>query len=160
MLAAAVVVPGFQTNLEKSCFVLCQLVSKGRVPLLCLNDVISAVLRGGPRRRVGWLLLQAFYQCRLSAGSHTGENEDCLVIHVFIYMSHFTFIHSFIHDYLVEVFIFFGHCVSVVCRCFPASPVAAGADGPHEERGLRRLVRPVWRHKAGMFGMIEYLLPG
>ncbi|CAM9271316.1 unnamed protein product [Lampetra planeri] len=61
--------------MEKSCFILCQLVSKGQVPLLCLNDVISGVLRGWPSRRVGWLLLQAFYQCRLSAGSNTGVSQ-------------------------------------------------------------------------------------
>ncbi|KAK7910251.1 hypothetical protein WMY93_014935 [Mugilogobius chulae] len=64
-----------ETQMEKSCFVLCYLTSQGRVPLLGLNDVISGVLRGWPRRRVDWLLQQTFYQCRLAASAHTGVTK-------------------------------------------------------------------------------------
>uniref|UniRef100_A0A8C9XL92 Focadhesin n=1 Tax=Sander lucioperca TaxID=283035 RepID=A0A8C9XL92_SANLU len=57
---------------RKTCFVLAYLTSQGRVPLLGLNDVIAGVLRGWPSRRVGWLLLQTFYQCRLATNPNTG----------------------------------------------------------------------------------------
>ncbi|XP_023119509.2 focadhesin isoform X1 [Amphiprion ocellaris] len=62
-------------QMEKTCFVLAYLTSRGRVPLLCLNDVISGVLHGWPSHRVGWLLLQTFYQCRLAASSNTGVSK-------------------------------------------------------------------------------------
>uniref|UniRef100_A0A667XPB0 Focadhesin n=1 Tax=Myripristis murdjan TaxID=586833 RepID=A0A667XPB0_9TELE len=45
------------------------------IPLLSLNDVIAAVLRGWPSHRVGWLLLQTFYQCRLAASPNTGVSK-------------------------------------------------------------------------------------
>ncbi|XP_077445781.1 focadhesin isoform X2 [Stigmatopora argus] len=61
-----------ETQMEKSCFVLAYLVSRGRIPLLGFNDIIAGVLRGWPGRRVGWLLLQTFYQCRLAASDNTG----------------------------------------------------------------------------------------
>lgn len=59
--------------MEKTCFVLAYLTSQGRVPLLGLNDVIAGVLQGWPQRRVGWLLLQTFYQCRLATNPNTGQ---------------------------------------------------------------------------------------
>uniref|UniRef100_A0A669B4I4 Focadhesin n=1 Tax=Oreochromis niloticus TaxID=8128 RepID=A0A669B4I4_ORENI len=61
-----------ETQMEKTCFILAYLTSQGRVPLLSLNDVIAGVLRGWPSRRVGWLLLQTFYQCRLATSINTG----------------------------------------------------------------------------------------
>uniref|UniRef100_A0A3Q3MEQ0 Focadhesin n=1 Tax=Labrus bergylta TaxID=56723 RepID=A0A3Q3MEQ0_9LABR len=61
-----------ETQMEKTCFVLCYLTSQGRVPLLSLNDIIAGVLRGWPSSRVGWLLLQTFYQCRLATNANTG----------------------------------------------------------------------------------------
>uniref|UniRef100_A0A8C9XPL8 Focadhesin n=1 Tax=Sander lucioperca TaxID=283035 RepID=A0A8C9XPL8_SANLU len=61
-----------EVHMEKTCFVLAYLTSQGRVPLLGLNDVIAGVLRGWPSRRVGWLLLQTFYQCRLATNPNTG----------------------------------------------------------------------------------------
>lgn len=61
--------------MEKTCFILAYLTSQGRVPLLGLNDVIAGVLRGWPSRKVGWLLLQTFYQCRLAANANTGQVE-------------------------------------------------------------------------------------
>uniref|UniRef100_UPI003AB0ACCF focadhesin n=1 Tax=Centroberyx gerrardi TaxID=166262 RepID=UPI003AB0ACCF len=64
-----------EAEMEKTCFVLAYLTSQGRVPLLGLNDVIAAVLRGWPSRRVGWLLLQTFYQCRLAASPNTGVSK-------------------------------------------------------------------------------------
>ncbi|KAK2852047.1 hypothetical protein Q5P01_008323 [Channa striata] len=64
-----------EAQMEKSCFILAYLTSHGRVPLLGLNDVIAGVLCGWPSRRVGWLLLQTFYQCRLAAGSITGVSK-------------------------------------------------------------------------------------
>ncbi|KAA8579271.1 hypothetical protein FQN60_017487 [Etheostoma spectabile] len=65
-----------QAHMEKTCFVLAYLTSQGRVPLLGLNDVIAGVLRGWPSRRVGWLLLQVFYQCRLATNPNTGEARN------------------------------------------------------------------------------------
>ncbi|XP_038155293.1 focadhesin [Cyprinodon tularosa] len=64
-----------QAQMEKTCFVLAYLTSQGRVPLLSLNDVIGGVLRGWPGCRVGWILLQALYQCRLAAGAATGVSK-------------------------------------------------------------------------------------
>ncbi|XP_062239752.1 focadhesin [Platichthys flesus] len=64
-----------ESQMEKTCFVLAYLTSQGRVPLLGLNDIITGVLRGWPSRRVGWLLLQTFYQCRLASGSNTGVSK-------------------------------------------------------------------------------------
>lgn len=61
-----------EAQMEKTCFILAYITSQGRVPLLGLNDVIAGVLRGWPSHRVGWLLLQTFYQCRLATSSNTG----------------------------------------------------------------------------------------
>nr|XP_046235770.1 focadhesin isoform X2 [Scatophagus argus]XP_046235771.1 focadhesin isoform X2 [Scatophagus argus] len=61
-----------ETQMEKTCFILAYLTSQGRVPLLGLNDVIAGVLRGWPSHKVGWLLMQSFYQCRLSTNPNTG----------------------------------------------------------------------------------------
>ncbi|XP_068616059.1 focadhesin-like, partial [Brachionichthys hirsutus] len=62
-------------QIEKSCFILAYLTSQGRVPLLGLNDVISGVLGGWLSSSVGWLFLQAFYQCRLASSSNTGVSK-------------------------------------------------------------------------------------
>uniref|UniRef100_A0A665V3H8 Focadhesin n=1 Tax=Echeneis naucrates TaxID=173247 RepID=A0A665V3H8_ECHNA len=59
-------------QMEKTCFVLAYLASQGRVPLLALNDIIAGVLRGWPSHRVGWILLQMFYQCRFASNANTG----------------------------------------------------------------------------------------
>lgn len=68
--------------MEKTCFVLAYLTSQGRVPLLGLNDIIAGVLRGWPSCRVGWLLLQSFYQCRLATNTNTGqERRVTLLLH-------------------------------------------------------------------------------
>ncbi|XP_034532394.1 focadhesin [Notolabrus celidotus] len=61
-----------ETQMEKTCFILSYLTSQGRVPLLSLNDIIAGVLRGWSSSKVGWLLLQTFYQCRLAANANTG----------------------------------------------------------------------------------------
>ncbi|KAM3857392.1 focadhesin [Diretmus argenteus] len=64
-----------EAEMEKTSFVLAYLTSQGRVPLLGLNDIIGAVLRGWPSRRVGWLLLQTFYQCRMATNPNTGVTK-------------------------------------------------------------------------------------
>ncbi|XP_035531603.1 focadhesin [Morone saxatilis] len=64
-----------EAQMEKTCFILAYLTAQGRVPLLGLNDIIAGVLRGWPSRRVGWLLMQTFYQCRLAASSNTGVSK-------------------------------------------------------------------------------------
>ncbi|XP_010766512.1 focadhesin-like [Notothenia coriiceps] len=64
-----------EAQMEKTCFVLAYLTSRGRVPLLGLNDVIAGVLQGWPQHRVGWLLLQTFYQCRLATNPNTGVSK-------------------------------------------------------------------------------------
>ncbi|KAJ8382321.1 hypothetical protein SKAU_G00030990 [Synaphobranchus kaupii] len=61
-----------EVNIEKTGFVLAYLSSQGRVPLLGLNDIIAAALRGGRREEVSWLLLQCFYQSRLASSPNTG----------------------------------------------------------------------------------------
>ncbi|KAM8898854.1 focadhesin isoform 1-T1 [Spinachia spinachia] len=64
-----------ETRMEKTCFVLAYLTSHGRVPLPGLNDIIAGVLSGWPSRRVGWLLLQTFYQCHLATSPNTGVSK-------------------------------------------------------------------------------------
>ncbi|XP_030579046.1 focadhesin [Archocentrus centrarchus] len=64
-----------EAQMEKTCFILAYLTSQGRVPLLSLNDVIAGVLRGWPSHRVGWLLLQTFYQCCLAESINTGISK-------------------------------------------------------------------------------------
>uniref|UniRef100_A0A3P9NBI6 Focadhesin n=1 Tax=Poecilia reticulata TaxID=8081 RepID=A0A3P9NBI6_POERE len=64
-----------EAQVEKACFVLAFLTSQGRLPLLSLNDVITGVLCGWSSCRLGWILLQAFYQCRLTAGTSTGVSK-------------------------------------------------------------------------------------
>uniref|UniRef100_A0A671UMV3 Focadhesin n=1 Tax=Sparus aurata TaxID=8175 RepID=A0A671UMV3_SPAAU len=64
-----------EAGMEKACFILAYLTSQGRVPLLGLNDIIAGVLRGWPSQRVGWILLQTFYQCRLATSSNTGVSK-------------------------------------------------------------------------------------
>lgn len=68
--------PPLQAQMEKTGFILAHLTSQGRVPLLGLNDVIAAVLRGWSSHKVGWLLLQTFYQCRLAASPNTGQPSN------------------------------------------------------------------------------------
>lgn len=68
-----------QAQVEKACFVLAFLTSQGRLPLLSLNDVITGVLCGWSSCRLAWILLQAFYQCRLTAGTSTGQSAALLV---------------------------------------------------------------------------------
>ncbi|XP_070711064.1 focadhesin isoform X2 [Pempheris klunzingeri] len=64
-----------EAQMEKTCFILAYLTSQGRVPLLGLNDIIAGVLRGWPSRRVGWILLQTFYQCRMATSANTGVSK-------------------------------------------------------------------------------------
>ncbi|XP_059498906.1 focadhesin isoform X2 [Stegostoma tigrinum] len=59
-------------TIAKSTFVRAYLVSQGRVPLLCLNDVIAAAIGSCHMEIVIWILLQSFYQCRLISHQNTG----------------------------------------------------------------------------------------
>lgn len=59
-------------NLVKTSLIRAYLVSQGRVPLLCLNDVIAAALGNSQKESVCWMLLQSFYQARLAANPNTG----------------------------------------------------------------------------------------
>uniref|UniRef100_A0A672R7K7 Focadhesin n=1 Tax=Sinocyclocheilus grahami TaxID=75366 RepID=A0A672R7K7_SINGR len=60
-----------KANVEKTAFVLSYLTSKGRVPLLGLNDVISTILQVGNKKRISWLLLQALHQSRFTSSPNT-----------------------------------------------------------------------------------------
>lgn len=59
-------------NLEKATFIRAYLVSQGRVPLLCLNDVIAAAIGCTQTEPVIWMLFQSFYQARLVSHQNTG----------------------------------------------------------------------------------------
>ncbi len=61
-----------QANVEKTAFILSYLTSKGRVPLLGLNDVINTILQVGIKKRISWLLLQALHQSRFASSPNTG----------------------------------------------------------------------------------------
>ncbi|XP_076829762.1 focadhesin [Brachyhypopomus gauderio] len=67
-----------EANVEKTAFVLSYLSSKGRIPLLGLNDVISTILQASKsekRMQISWLLLQCFHQSRLASSPNTGVSK-------------------------------------------------------------------------------------
>ncbi|XP_057196006.1 focadhesin isoform X2 [Triplophysa rosa] len=64
-----------EANLEKTAFILSYLTSKGRVPLLGLNDVISTILQVGNKERISWLLLQGLHQSRFASSANTGVSK-------------------------------------------------------------------------------------
>ncbi|XP_072543953.1 focadhesin [Salminus brasiliensis] len=64
-----------EVNVEKTTFILSYFSSKGRIPLLGLNDVISTVLQKGKSERISWLLLQCLYQSRLASSPNTGVSK-------------------------------------------------------------------------------------
>ncbi|XP_073669467.1 focadhesin [Paramisgurnus dabryanus] len=64
-----------EANLEKTAFILSYLISKGRVPLLGLNDVISTILQMGNKERISWLLLQGLHQSRFASSANTGVSK-------------------------------------------------------------------------------------
>ncbi|KAF4111436.1 focadhesin [Onychostoma macrolepis] len=64
-----------EANVEKTAFILSYLTSKGRVPLLGLNDIISTILQVGIKKRISWLLLQALHQSRFTASPNTGVTK-------------------------------------------------------------------------------------
>uniref|UniRef100_A0A8B9KE04 Focadhesin n=1 Tax=Astyanax mexicanus TaxID=7994 RepID=A0A8B9KE04_ASTMX len=64
-----------EANVEKTTFILSYLSSKGRIPLLGLNDIISTVLQKGKTERISWLFLQCLYQSRLASSPNTGVSK-------------------------------------------------------------------------------------
>ncbi|XP_056883084.1 focadhesin [Takifugu flavidus] len=65
-----------EDRMEKAAFILAYLTSKARLPFLGLNDVISGIRCGWPGHRVGWILLQAFYQCHRGTNPSTGVSQQ------------------------------------------------------------------------------------
>ncbi|KAM8960539.1 focadhesin [Pelodytes ibericus] len=61
-----------QMNLEKYAFVQLYLVSQGCLPLSCLNDIIGITVECKETQTIAWLLLQAFYQARITNHQNTG----------------------------------------------------------------------------------------
>ncbi|KAM4708209.1 focadhesin [Discoglossus pictus] len=59
-------------NIEKNTFIRMYLVSQGRLPLSCLTDVIRAATECRSNQTLGWMLLQAFYQARITNHQNTG----------------------------------------------------------------------------------------
>ncbi|XP_051570142.1 focadhesin-like isoform X1 [Myxocyprinus asiaticus] len=64
-----------EANVEKTAFILSYLTSKGRVPLLSLNDVISTILQVGNKKQISWLLLQGLHQSRFASSPNTGVSK-------------------------------------------------------------------------------------
>uniref|UniRef100_A0AAR2ITI3 DUF3730 domain-containing protein n=1 Tax=Pygocentrus nattereri TaxID=42514 RepID=A0AAR2ITI3_PYGNA len=64
-----------EANVEKTTFILSYFSSKGRIPLLGLNDVIIIVLQKGRSEQISWLLLQCLYQSRLASSANTGVSK-------------------------------------------------------------------------------------
>uniref|UniRef100_A0AAR2K2A9 DUF3730 domain-containing protein n=1 Tax=Pygocentrus nattereri TaxID=42514 RepID=A0AAR2K2A9_PYGNA len=64
-----------KANVEKTTFILSYFSSKGRIPLLGLNDVIIIVLQKGRSEQISWLLLQCLYQSRLASSANTGVSK-------------------------------------------------------------------------------------
>ncbi|KAF7706258.1 hypothetical protein HF521_019512 [Silurus meridionalis] len=61
-----------EANMEKTAFILSYLSSRGIIPLLGLNDIISTILQKGKPEQISWLLMQCFYQSRLASNPNTG----------------------------------------------------------------------------------------
>ncbi|XP_053558634.1 LOW QUALITY PROTEIN: focadhesin [Bombina bombina] len=59
-------------NIEKSTFVRVYLVSQGRLPLSCLTDVLTVAAECKENQPIVWMLLQAFYQARITSHQNTG----------------------------------------------------------------------------------------
>ncbi|XP_051875127.1 focadhesin isoform X2 [Pristis pectinata] len=59
-------------TIVKATFVRGYLVSQGRVPLLCFNDIITTAIGTCQLETVTWIMLQSFYQSRLVSHQNTG----------------------------------------------------------------------------------------
>ncbi|XP_069782843.1 focadhesin isoform X2 [Narcine bancroftii] len=59
-------------TIVKATFVRGYFVSQGRVPLLCLNDVITSAIGTCQLETVTWIMLQSFYQSRLVSNQNIG----------------------------------------------------------------------------------------
>lgn len=70
-----------QANMEKTAFILSYLSSKGRIPLLGLNDIISTILQKENPKQTSWLLMQCFYQSRLASNPNTGKWNTSHISH-------------------------------------------------------------------------------
>ncbi|MEE6510600.1 hypothetical protein FKM82_030580 [Ascaphus truei] len=59
-------------NIQKTTFVRVYLISQGRLPLSCLSDVIVVAAECKQKETITWLLLQGFYQARVTSHQNTG----------------------------------------------------------------------------------------
>ncbi|XP_041419597.1 focadhesin isoform X2 [Xenopus laevis] len=59
-------------KVEKATFMRAYLISQGRLPLSCLNDVIEVATKCREKQTITRMLLQAFYQMRLTSHTNTG----------------------------------------------------------------------------------------
>ncbi|CAH2293916.1 focadhesin isoform X1 [Pelobates cultripes] len=59
-------------SIEKTAFVLLYLVSEGRLPLSCFNDIIAVAVECNETQTISWMLLQSFYHARISSHQNTG----------------------------------------------------------------------------------------
>ncbi|XP_059825981.1 focadhesin isoform X1 [Hypanus sabinus] len=62
-------------TIVKVTFVRGYLVSQGRVPLLCFNDIITTAIGTCCLEAVTWIMLQSFYQSRLVSHQNTGVTK-------------------------------------------------------------------------------------
>ncbi|XP_038626498.1 focadhesin isoform X1 [Tachyglossus aculeatus] len=61
-----------KSNVEKTVFVRVYLISQGRFSLMCLNNVIDAVVECDQRETVAWIILHSFYHARIVSHPNTG----------------------------------------------------------------------------------------
>ncbi|XP_072373033.1 focadhesin isoform X2 [Scyliorhinus torazame] len=61
-----------KNTIAKATFIRAYLVSQGRVPLLCFNDIIATAVGSSQLGTVTWIMLQSFYQSRLVSHQNTG----------------------------------------------------------------------------------------
>ncbi|XP_038660548.1 focadhesin [Scyliorhinus canicula] len=61
-----------KNTIAKATFIRAYLVSRGRVPLLCFNDIIATAVGSSQLGTVTWIMLQSFYQSRLMSHQNTG----------------------------------------------------------------------------------------
>uniref|UniRef100_A0A6I8R488 Focadhesin n=1 Tax=Xenopus tropicalis TaxID=8364 RepID=A0A6I8R488_XENTR len=119
-------------NIEKATFLRAYLVSQGRLPLSCLNDVIEVATKCREKQTIVWMLLQVFYQARLTSHPNTGVLKRMewlldLTVHIRNAVNQNISVSSVDHseevEFLLQVF-----AASVVSWADHASPLLIGVS--------------------------------
>ncbi|KAG8455075.1 hypothetical protein GDO86_001338 [Hymenochirus boettgeri] len=120
-------------SLEKAIFMRVYLISKGRLPLSCLDDVIKVASEYREKQSIVWMLVQAFYQARITSHPNTGVLKRMewfldFISHIRNVVYQSTVVHnvelSKVVDFLLQVF-----AASVVAWADHDAPLLIGISG-------------------------------